>query len=135
MLLQENTAQPLPKNTSQSEHAYYCSHIINFDLLQVCPSICIFCIIYTLFRDQSLFINGGGGGGRGWRDIIFINQLLFFRLWPPPPPPPNTHTHTKTQTKQVNSSKNACQKGCFALDCVNWLKIPLKDLKWCKNLC
>ena len=133
MLLQENTAQPLPKNTSQSEHAYYCSHIINFDLLQVCPSICIFCIIYTLFRDQSLFINGGGGGGGGGGGFFFLQPFVCFYFLgmapPPPPPPPNTHTHTKTQTKQVNSSKNACQKGCFALDCVNWLKIPLKDLK------
>ena len=73
---------------------------------------------------------GGGGGGEGGGGILFSSISCYFLGYDhPPPPPPNTHTHTKTQTKQVNSSKNACHKGCFALDCVNWLKIPLKDLK------
>ena len=69
------------------------------------------------------------GGGEGGGGILFSSISCYFLGYDHPPPPPNTHTHTKTQTKQENSSKNACQKGCFALDCVNWLKIPLKDLK------
>ena len=118
------------QNPSQSEHAYYCSHIINFNLLQVCPPNCICCFIYTLFdfRDQSLFMYGGGGGRRGWRDIIFINQLLFYRLWPLP----QTHTHKKQQNPQQKYlSKIFLKTKAVLLWTVNWLEIPLKDLKWC----
>ena len=63
----------------------------------------------SLGTSHYLCIGGVGGGGGN----LFSSISCYFLIYDHPPQ--NKHTHTLT--KQGNSSKNACQKGCFALDC------------------
>ena len=91
------------KNPRQSEHAYYCSHIINFNLLQVCPSICIFLFIPSLRTSHYLCISGGGGGVSSISCYIFLG-------YDHPPPQTHRHTHTRTHTHTHTPKKEKLHK-------------------------
>ena len=69
---------------------------------------------------------GGGGGGEGG-GILFSSISFYFIGYDHSP----KHTHTRNNKTH---SKNTCQKYFLKIKAVllwtvNWLEIPLKDLK------